>query len=225
MIENNNNSSVSLEQFAEQLATFQKFVARRFDEISMEVNATSQQVDMAEEGIGRRFAEIFEIIKAVSFSGDGKTPANAGVELDAVIEVTEKAAETILSAAEAISDIMHGPLSDASSTEAEKEGAKIAIDQQIQDIIIACTFQDLTGQRIQQTLKSLKSIEDRLNSALEKIGVNIEDQSVQSSPVSLVEGRSQEDIDKMFDGDFGKSEPQTQSAIDDMFADARSKVS
>src|SRR5690606_39054363 len=72
-----------------QLALMEKFVARRFDEISMEINATSQQVDMAEEGITQRFTDIFQALEALAYQGDGKTAANTGVELDAVLKTTE----------------------------------------------------------------------------------------------------------------------------------------
>lgn len=90
----------AVDSVAQRLSTIEQFIARRFDEISMEINATSQQVDMAEEGIIKRFAEILEILKAVSYAGDGSTAANAGVELDAVVEMTEQAANRILDAAD-----------------------------------------------------------------------------------------------------------------------------
>ena len=44
----------------DQIDTLERFIARRFDEISMEINATSQQVDMAETGITSKFSEILE---------------------------------------------------------------------------------------------------------------------------------------------------------------------
>lgn len=85
-----------------QLDLIQQFMSRRFDELSMEINATSQQIDMTEEGLGKRFSEILEILGAISYNGQGLTPANTGVELEAVIEDTEKAANTILDAADRI---------------------------------------------------------------------------------------------------------------------------
>ena len=176
-----------------QLASIETFIARRFDELSMEINATSQQVDMAEEGIAQRFAEILEILKAVSFSGDGNTPANAGVELDAVVEMTEKAATRILDAADRIGARMHAELGEDASKEAIAE-----IDRDIEEIFTACSFQDITGQRIRKTLENLKAIEDRLGSALDKIGIDVEAQTLQSSPVEVVQAASQDDIDALF---------------------------
>lgn len=183
----------AVDRVSSQLTAIEQFVARRFDEISMEINATSQQVDMAEEGIGQRFAEILEILKAVSFSGDGNTPANAGVELDAVVEMTEKAATRILDAADRISNRVH-----------ESMGETSEIDSDIEEIFLACSFQDITGQRIRKTLENLKAIEDRLGTALDKIGVNVEEQTIQSSPVEIVRAASQDEIDALFD-DANKS--------------------
>ena len=71
-------------------------MARRFDEISMEINATSQQIDMNEDGMGKRFSEILEILGAINYLGKGESAANTGVELQSVISDTENAANTIL---------------------------------------------------------------------------------------------------------------------------------
>jgi chemotaxis protein CheZ len=187
----------SVDNIQTQLESIEKFVARRFDEISMEINATSQQVEMTEEGIGARFAEILEILKAVSFSGDGKTPANAGVELDAVVEMTEMAATRILDAADRIGSRVHSEM----QSDDDRKAAVEDIDKDIEEIFLACSFQDITGQRIRKTLENLKTIEDRLGSALDKIGIKVEDATLETSPVTLSEGATQDDIDALFGDD------------------------
>lgn len=149
----------------------EKFVARRFDEISMEINATSQQIDQSEEGITRRFAEVFELLKAITFSGDGNTPANAGQELDAVVDMTEQAANRILDAAERIANTVRGG-GDWSNTE-QRARVLEAIESDINEILMACSFQDITGQRIRKTLDNLKIIEERLNTALSGMGIQV----------------------------------------------------
>ena len=190
----------SVDTIQTQLESIEKFVARRFDEISMEINATSQQVEMTEEGIGARFAEILEILKAVSFSGDGKTPANAGVELDAVVEMTEMAATRILDAADRIGSRVHKEL----QSDDDRKAAVDDIDKDIEEIFLACSFQDITGQRIRKTLENLKTIEERLGTALDKIGIKVDDipaAAATEAPVNLSEGASQADIDALFDDD------------------------
>ena len=212
-VDNDNSATgvyAAVDTVSNQLAAIETFVARRFDELSMEINATSQQVDMAEEGIGQRFAEILEILKAVSFSGDGNTPANAGVELDAVVEMTEKAATRILDAADRIGTRVHEKLGDDAAE----------IDKDIEEIFMACSFQDITGQRIRKTLENLKAIEDRLGTALDKIGVDVEHQTLQSSPVEIIRAASQDEVDALFsqaEASKPSSENASQEDIDDMF--------
>lgn len=49
-------------------------IINRFDEISMEINATSQEFDMNDEEHSKQFSEVLEILSAVSFNGEGRAP-------------------------------------------------------------------------------------------------------------------------------------------------------
>jgi chemotaxis protein CheZ len=178
---------------ASQLQMIEKFIARRFDEISMEINATSQQVDMAEEGIAKRFSEILEVLKAVSYSGDGTTAANAGVELDAVVEMTEQAANRILDAADRITTRIHA----AQENGGDVNSALAEIDQDVEEIFMACSFQDITGQRIRKTLENLKMVEERLSTALDKMGIKIDADPLEHTAIKN-KLSSQDDIDSFF---------------------------
>lgn len=178
------------------LETIEKFISRRFDEISFEINATSQQMDMAEEGIINRFSEVLEVVQAISFEGDGITPANTGVELNAVVEITEEATNKILDSAGVIMDKTEADI-DWSDENARTEILR-AIQDQINEIFMACSFQDLTGQRVRTTLENLNSIEDRLSTALDKMGVEIAKPT--SSPIKE-DLSNQTDIDALFDDD------------------------
>ena len=205
----------------EQLSAVETFMARRFDEISMEINATSQQVDMAEDGIAQRFSEILEILGAINYIGKGDTAANTGVELEAVIEDTESAANTILDSADRIASYVDDDV-DWNDENVRGEVRK-KIKNDIQEILLACTFQDLTGQRIRNTLQNLQEIESRLSSTFDKLGIEVQKDdeaiqhrvtkaSTQSEVDELLKGYnteednpppsktvSQEDIDGMFD--------------------------
>lgn len=180
---------------SQQLQMIETFVSRRFDEISMEINATSQQVDMAEEGIIGKFTDILEVLKAISFSGNGKTPANAGVELDAVVDITEDATNKILDhatrTAELVSDAkLHweDPVTRQNNIE--------AIATSMDEIVMACSFQDITGQRIRTTLENLREIEDRLNNALTKMGIVVEVSAPEDHKTWVA---NQDDIDSLFE--------------------------
>lgn len=181
-----------------QLAAIEKFIARRFDEISMEINATSQQMDQAEESMVGRFGEILGVLKAISFSGDGATPANAGVELDAVVSMTEQAANRILDAADRIASRVRTEETwvDAST----REEARNTIDKDIEEIFMACSFQDITGQRIRKTLENLKAIEERLGTALGKLGIDV---SAAENHEGLLKASSQDEVDALFKSNGG----------------------
>lgn len=188
-----------------QLSTLETFIARRFDEISMEINATSQQFDMAEDGIIKRFSEILEILGAIGHSGHAAgTSANTGVELEAVIEDTENAANSILDAADRIAEYASDEKNwnDAKTREAIRERIK----NDVQEILMACTFQDLTGQRIRNTLNNLHSIEERLSSTFARLGIEVEIESEHSIVEKHVrEASDQSEIDDMFASECKKN--------------------
>jgi chemotaxis protein CheZ len=81
----------------------------------------------------------------------------AGLELDAVVEETEKATNRIMESAEAI---MAADRSDPAAFEA-------MVDAQMIDIFEACTFQDITGQRIAKVVETLQRLESRFDRLLE----------------------------------------------------------
>lgn len=190
----------AVDRIAQTLQTLEKFMARRFDEISMEINATSQQVDMAEEGIGERFSQILNVLHAISFKGDGKTPANTGAELDTVVDMTEEAANQILDAAGRINTLIKSE-KDWSDDDAREQMLN-AINQNIEDIFVACSFQDITSQRIRKTLENLKLIEDRLSVALRKMGIDIEINELDNSSL-FPRAKTQAEIDEIIE----KSKP------------------
>ncbi|PCI99258.1 MAG: hypothetical protein COB14_06555 [Alphaproteobacteria bacterium] len=196
-----------------QLSTLETFIARRFDEISMEINATAQQADMAEDGITQRFSEILELLGAINYKGSGTSAANTGVELEAVIEDTENAANHILDAADRIVEYV----SDKKDWNDEKvrDDIRERIKNDIQEILMACTFQDLTGQRIRNTLNNLHDIEARLSSTFRRLGIEVEPNK------DAIEGKihkaaNQDEVDAMFSGS-GDSSPSSQDDIDSMF--------
>ena len=81
---------------------------------------------------------------------------NAKDELDAVVDATEKATHTIMDSCE---KILAGVAS-ANSEITKKTEAEIV------RIYEACTFQDITGQRIKKVVKTLKKIDENVSSIL-----------------------------------------------------------
>lgn len=189
------NGAGSLDDMQAQLAAMERYVKRRFDELSTEVNAASQLIGMSEESVRERFREVIELLNAISYHGDGRSRAQTGVELDAVVKITEDAANRILDAADRIGE----RLDDESLWADETLRAK-ALQQtrgDVQEILLACAFQDITGQRIQRALDNLQTIETRLNNTLTRLGINT-DEFRNSTGNRIETGTDQSDIDRLF---------------------------
>lgn len=86
-------------------------------------------------------------------------------ELDAIVQSTETAANTILDAVEAIEAVI--PKCDPAVGE--------ALTNATMSIYEGCNFQDLTGQRISKVVNTLKQIEARVNTLVSAFGAEIEE--------------------------------------------------
>lgn len=181
------------------LKEMRTFIARRFDEVSMEVNATSQLLGMAEEGLAGRFSEVMGVLSSITFHGDGTTPHNVGVELDAVVKTTEEAANKIIDSADTISRLVSTPID--WSDEVARNQVLDNISKHADIILLACSFQDITGQRINQTLSNLKKAEEELTDTLKKMGVKVEEATPEQKKKAadlVAPASTQDDIDALF---------------------------
>ena len=131
-------------------------------------------------------------------------------QLDAIVDATETATDTILGTVEDISrsiEERRSQLEDAGLAEWAGD-----IETKFQSIFEACSFQDITGQRITKIVAELKFIDDRLNSMIEIWGPeglleepfpvpadNTPDGEKLDGPALAGQGVSQDEIDKMFD--------------------------
>jgi chemotaxis protein CheZ len=134
-------------------------------------------------------------------------------ELDAVVDGTEKATQSILSAAEFI-DQTASTLAAALKDERDK-GMVHDVQDKVIEIFEACNFQDLTGQRITKVVATLKFIETHIVRMMEIWGgiesfkdVTPDAIAERDGDLSLVNGpkldgeaghASQDDIDALFD--------------------------
>ncbi len=83
---------------------------------------------------------------------NSRIPA-AGEELGAIVQATEAATNTIMECAEALMG------ADASDPDAYKA----LVDEKMMVIFEACSFQDITGQRIAKVVETLQHIEERVS--------------------------------------------------------------
>jgi chemotaxis protein CheZ len=130
-----------------------RFVDRRIAELSAEVHATVQLVDYSESNLSGQLSRIHEQI-AKLLAMPAAATRNSGLELEAVVQATESAANTIMEAAEAIGDWLRSGERDAASLE--------LVATKVNAIFEACTFQDITGQRIRRAIEQLQHVESML---------------------------------------------------------------
>ncbi len=133
-------------------AELRAFLDRRIAELSAEVHASAELADMGEERISGEIARIHDQIGQLVALPAAAT-RNSGLELEAVVRVTEAAANTILEAAEAIQEWIEGGRDPATAG---------AIVDRVNAIFEACSFQDLTGQRIRRAIQHLQQVETML---------------------------------------------------------------
>ena len=135
---------------------------------------------------------------------NGRIP-DAGQELEAIVETTESATETIMASVEAI---MAADTNDADAYQAE-------INDQAIKIMEACSFQDLTGQRISRVVETLTFIESRISRFSNAIGAI--DGDIELTEDEQREAERREEL--ILNGPQHEKDAIHQGAVDDMFAD------
>ncbi len=135
-----------------------RFVDRRIAELSAELHASSELADMTEQKLLREVALVHDQIARLVAVPAAST-RNSGIELEAVVQATEAAANTIMEAAEAIQDWIDGGSRDP--------GAIRSLASRVGAIFEACSFQDITGQRIRRAIQHLEQVESLLGRYLQ----------------------------------------------------------
>ncbi|GAB6054200.1 hypothetical protein JCM17960_30200 [Magnetospira thiophila] len=132
-----------------------------------------------------------------------------GDQLDAIVVATEEATHEIMECMESNARIIE-ELRPSMADAAQRERLS-ALAANGTRVFEACTFQDITGQRITKVVTSLKYLETRINAIVDVGGR----QQVETTPVAAVtqeadrarlagpalpdQGISQEEIDKLFE--------------------------
>lgn len=139
----------------------------------------------------------------------------AGQELDAIVKSTEEASNSIMTCAENV----------MSAEAIDLESYRAFVEDQMTVIFEACSFQDLTGQRISKVVGTLKTIESRVSRFAEAARVRdlaeIKDPrelaeeerrrlKLVSGPALAGQGNPQDVIDELISG-----------AMPDVFADSK----
>lgn len=141
-------------EFAPMFDELRRFVDRRIAELSTEVHGTAQLLDFSETNLSSQLSRIHEQIASV-VALPVQASRNSGLELEAVVQATETAANQIMAAAEVIGDWVRSDRRDPSDL------AMVA--EKVNAIFEACTFQDITGQRIRRAIEHLQRVETMLS--------------------------------------------------------------
>lgn len=161
-----------------------RFVDRRIAELSAEVHGTTQLLDFSESNLSGQLTRIHDQIARV-VAHPMQASRNSGLELEAVVQATETAANQIMEAAEAIGELLQSGRRDAASFE--------VVAEKLSAIFEACTFQDVTGQRIRRAIEHLQRVETMLSDIMPPASQS-EPTPAQLDGVDLQQG----DVDRMF---------------------------
>lgn len=150
-------------------------------------------------------------IAGISKRDDDQTAFESMSEqLDAIVGATEKATNTILEAVEAMTEASE-ELRGIDDAAARGKLCDQIADQSV-EVMQACTFQDITGQRVTKIVSSMRFVEERVSMMAEIWGrEEIEeladtlpdeektgDEALLNGPQLPDEAISQDEIDKLF---------------------------
>jgi hypothetical protein len=201
------------------------------------ITASSMDVLRRElETMAASIAQTRKEIASIKPEGPGNNRiVTATEELDHVVKSTEKAAAEILSSAERVlaiaQELKDKGINDPLCNELEEQGT---------NLLMACSFQDLTGQRMTKVVNTLRYLETRVNAMIEIWGITAQDaekivqQHIESKPDGHLlngpakdgEGVAQDDIDRLLNGADGDASgdvtampagPASQDDIDALF--------
>jgi chemotaxis protein CheZ len=143
----------------------------------------------------------------------------AGEELSAIVRATEEATHIIMESAEAV----------MGADSADADAYKALVDDKMMAIFEACSFQDITGQRIAKVVETLQHIEERVArfakvmqakdfdgflTDSERARAERRERLLLNGPQLSGKGMGQTDVDSLLDS---KPAGGSQSAIDRLF--------
>jgi len=170
-----------------------------------DLTATDLEIYNELEALGRYIHEAKDDIAALRPDEvKDKYLPSATDELDAIVQATEVATNTIMDATE----IVDGVMGDVDSEVADK------LMEATSTIYEACGFQDITGQRITKVCKALQDIEEKIDGLVSAFGSEIDkvkeaqlaqgdqdntitDEDLLNGPQLAEEAKSQDDIDAL----------------------------
>jgi chemotaxis protein CheZ len=163
------------------------------------------------DGLSRYITRVRQEVAAIDRPADQTDDFESmGDQMHAVVKATEAATETIMGAMESNGTIV------AQLREKIDDPEQLALLDKItnnaNDVFEACSFQDITGQRVGRVAKSITFVEERVEMLKQLLGAQelaevevvpgeeiSEEDALLNGPQLDGEGLSQDDIDGLFD--------------------------
>ncbi len=177
----------------------------------MEQQAETDDLKKEIYGLFKYLKRVREEIAAINRPADEELHFdNMSDQLDAIVKATEEATDTIMECMgkndEAVDELRKSRTDESQLALLDKISGNSA------DVFEACSFQDITGQRITKVVKSVTYVEDRVNALISVWGKDeidsievkadvekTEDKKLLKGPALEGEGITQDEIDKLFD--------------------------
>jgi chemotaxis protein CheZ len=162
------------------------------------------------DGLWRYIQRVREEIAAIDRPADeDHRLETTGEQMDAIVQATEEATNTIMECMESTEETV-GKLRELITDPAQVALLDV-ISENGNKVFDACSFQDITGQRLNKVVKSITYVEERVNALVtiwgkeELAEVEVtpdrektEDEKLLSGPQLAGKGLSQDDIDNLF---------------------------
>ncbi|MCR9256864.1 MAG: protein phosphatase CheZ [Alphaproteobacteria bacterium] len=189
----------------------QKGVTGKIEELLAALKADEEQravVSGELQELGNHIKQMRHEVASLKPAGDAARShfTTASDELDAIVGATEEATGKILDACDEIQNLSDGL----------DETASGPIIDQITSIYEACSFQDITGQRISKVVSSLKHIEERIDRLMGIVG----DGEGLSPPDTADADGAEDEEAGLLNGPQLPDGAKTQDEIDKLFSDS-----
>lgn len=174
---------------------------------TLSIEQLEAEIEKIAQYIAEAKLEIASISLPADQTGNEKNITHATMQLTEVVRHTEEATNSIMDKSDAIM-LIAGNLMD------KDPEASAQLSEHALGILEACSFQDITGQRIKKVLNTLEQIELRISRLVKLFGgtlpdrLNVEDidnghrrpdEDLLNGPQLSNAKPTQDDIDKLFD--------------------------
>lgn len=180
------------------------------------INSVIKKIDpnVEQREVYLHIAELAQIIDDLKKQISSYTPEHvknthipdATDELDAVVAATAEATNTIMGVCEQIEEI----------AETLEPGKQEQLTAQVVQIYEACSFQDITGQRIKNVIGTLRVIEEKVESIMTTLGDKV---GLKTTEGRLVKEVSVDDEKSLMNGPQMPDKAITQADIDKLLAE------